>query len=115
MIEDTLKRILEKKTGEKVLMEEPGVQIPGRFVLLEKTSGGIENYIRNAVIRVRAFEESMYKAAELGEMIRKVLLYYAEDPLISSIRLNQEYNYTDVTAKRYCYQLLFDVTYYERE
>lgn len=113
MIETILKEVLETKTGEKVLLEEPGI-INDRIILLERTSGGVEEHIRSAVIRIRCFEKSMYKACELCEMIRDIMLNYVDHPDISAIDLNQEYNYTDTTAKRYCYQLLFDVVYFER-
>ena len=93
-------------------MEEPE-KPPKRYLLIEKVGSAEENYISSVVIAVQSYAESLYQAAELNRTVKKAMWAATDLDEISGCRLNSDYNYTDKETKRYRYQAVFDVTYYE--
>lgn len=112
LIEELYKKYLTQETRVETLTEEPGV-ISGEFILVEMTSGEETNLIQSAVLRVRCFAESKYKAAELEKRVKEAMIKSVILDDISACRVNTRSSYTDTVAKRYCYQGIYDVTYYE--
>ncbi len=87
---------------------------PKEFITEERTGVGQRGYqMRTATVAVRAYGESLYKAALLNEKILNAMreIQYQEDS-ICTCELNSSYNYTDPTTKRYRYQSVFDLVYF---
>ena len=82
------------------------------FVIVEKTGGGEEDHIRRAVVAIRSYGDSLYRAAELNERVIGAMAAILVLPEISACRLNSDYNFTDTTKKQYRYQAVFDLVYY---
>lgn len=91
-------------------------ELPAAFyspcVVLEKTSSGLENYIKTATIAVQSYGNSLYEAASLNEDVKAAMLNIITLNSIASCKLNSDYNFTDTTTKRYRYQAVFNITYY---
>lgn len=85
---------------------------PARYVIVERTGGGMENHIRSAMIAVQAYGATQVEAAELHEEIIDLMLSIIGLPEICACDLNAEYNFTDETTKEYRYQSVYDVVYY---
>ena len=89
--------------------EEP----PEEYVLIERTGGSLENWIRTATIAVQTYADSMYRAAALAEEALAAMLSLTTLGAISSVKLNAgPYNFTDIAEKKYRYQAIFDLVYY---
>lgn len=84
----------------------------GEYILIEKTGSGEENHIKKAVIAIQSFADSLYRAAEINEEVKKTMKEIVELEDISKCDLNTDYNYTDVARKKYRYQAVFDITHY---
>lgn len=111
MIEEVVLRHLESELEEPVFMEVPE-DAPDEFVLVQKTAGGSENYIKSAMIAVQSYAGSLLKAAQLNEKIKKAMDQLTDQKEVSKSKLNSDYNFTDTTTKRYRYQAVYDVTHY---
>lgn len=116
VLQDYLKECLTTTVGTStvtvpVYMEVPE-KMPDKFVVLEKTSGGMENHIYESTFAIRSYAMSMYDAACLNEEIKGYMLYGRTPAEVSGVRLNSDYNYTDTSTKRYRYQAVYDIYHY---
>ena len=112
MIEIIIKNYLEEKLSLPVVLEVPA-DPPSSFVLLEKTGSSREERIDRAMLAIQSYAPSMYEAARLNERVKAAMDSAAELDAVSASRLNSDYNFTDTTTKRYCYQAVYDLVYYD--
>lgn len=110
MIEITILNYLEKQLGYPVLLEEPEEQLQ-RFIVIEKTGGGTENYLNHATLAVQSYAESKYEAAVLNEQVKNAMNMATELDSVGSLKLNSDYEFTDTTKKQYRYQAVYDLVY----
>ena len=101
-----------KSSGVQSYMEMPENYAPP-LCIVEKLGSGKENQIPSATMAVQSYGASLYAAAALNEQVKARMEALAERPEICRVRLNSDYNYTDTQTKRYRYQAVFDITYYE--
>ena len=115
MIEKTILNYLERNTGIPCYMEIPK-EMPERFIVVEKTGSTRKNWIDSATIAVQSYDISMFKAAGVNQKVKSSMLAMADtEASIVSVSLNSDYNFTDTSTKRYRYQAVFGVTYYEED
>lgn len=112
MIELTILKYLAEHLEVPVFLEHQE-HPPKNFVIFEKLSGGYTNKLHSASFAFQSYGESMYEAARLNEEVKKVVLDMIELDEFSRIKLNSDYNYTDTSTKRYRYQAVFDMNYYD--
>ncbi len=112
MIETTVRDYLKSKLDVPVYLEIP-TDAPARYVTLEKTGSGRENFINSATFAVQSRADSMYEAAELNEEVKATMDSLIELDNISRSALNSDYNFTDVTTGKYRYQAVYDLIYHE--
>ncbi|WP_348920126.1 hypothetical protein [Enterococcus rotai] len=110
MIELIVKRFLSDHLSVPAFLEREG-EMPEKFVLFEKTSGGQKNQLSSATIVFQSYAESLYDAAMLNEELKAVVGDMITIDEISKIKLNSDYNFTDTTTKEYRYQAVFDINY----
>ena len=111
MIENIIQDYLLSRLNVQVYTELPSD--PGdSFVSIERTGGTERNHIRTAMVAVQSYGSSMYNAAVLHDEVMAALEDMAELPSVGSCRLNSEYNFTDTQTKRYRYQAVYDIVYY---
>lgn len=111
MIEKIVLDYLNLKLDIEAYMEELE-EMPSRYVLIEKTGSNEENYVKTATITIQSFADTLHNAAMLNEDVKEKMKNIVEQNNISRCKLNTDYNYTDVTRKKYRYQAVFDITYY---
>jgi hypothetical protein len=111
MIETTILSYLMSALGDvPVFAERPvGDEIPDKYVVIEKTGSSTENHIETATLAIKSYGGTMYKAAVLNEKLKQYMDAAVALPNVSSVKLNSDYNYTDVEEHRYRYQAVFDV------
>lgn len=85
----------------------------GEFLVVEKTGSRRTNYIDEATIAVQSYADSLADAAELNQWVKTAMLNLWTQDDVSAVRLNSDYNFTDTTTRRYRYQGVYVVTYYE--
>lgn len=114
MIETVIRDHLKKVLDVQCLMEMPEKQ-PKQFVLIEKSGSALENHITSAIITIQSYADTMLHAAQLNEHVKRAMLAAAQLDAICKVELNSDYNYTDTQMKKYRYQAVFDLIYYEEE
>lgn len=111
MIEVKVKNYLEEKLEIPVRMEDDD-DIDGKYILIEKTGGGQENYVKKATLAIQSFASSLFEAAMINEKVKETMGNIIELDNISRCQLNSDYNYTDTKQKRYRYQAVYDIIYF---
>lgn len=112
MIETTVLDYLRDRLGVPVTMEVPE-GASGTFVVLEKTGSSRQNYIRRATLAVQSYAPTLLLAAQLDDRVIEAMLALPKLDRVAACRLERDYNFTDTEAKKYRYQAVFAVTYYE--
>lgn len=112
MIERYILDYLNERLSVPAYMEEPEKPLK-EYVLIDKIGSSESDMIQSAVIAVQSYGESLYRAALLNAEVKELMRDSVVLDAISRCRLNSDYNYTDTETKRYRYQAVFDITYYE--
>lgn len=112
MIETTVLDYLRDQLGVPVTMEVPE-GASGTFVVLEKTGSSRQNYIRRATLAVQSYAPTLLLAAQLDDRVIEAMLALPKLDRVAACRLERDYNFTDTETKKYRYQAVFAVTYYE--
>lgn len=110
MIETIVLDYLSSVLPEPCSLEVPE-RPPARFVVLEKTGSGRENYINTASFAVQSYAPSLFEAAELNERVKAAMDDLIQLPDIFSSKLDSDYNFTDTATKKYRYQAVYNITY----
>lgn len=110
ILEKVICDYLTSKLDCKVLPEKPKRPF-GRMVFVERT-GGSGQFVKESTVAVQSYEESMFKAAELNELVKAAMFNLIELDSIVKVTLNSNYNYTDTATKEYRYQAVFDIIHY---
>lgn len=109
MIEKVLRDYLSSKLSVPVVMENT---TETEYVLIEKTGSGESNYIHSATFAIQSYSDSLYGASQLNEAVKSAMQNIIELDVVSDCSLNSDYNYTDLSEKRYRYQAVFNLTHY---
>lgn len=112
MIESTVINYLESKLSVPVVGEVPEKNT-GKFVVVEKVGSSRTNYLGTATIAVQSYADTLVESAALNALAKSYMLDITDVESITAVRLNSDYNFTDTATKRYRYQALFVITYYE--
>lgn len=86
--------------------------MPGEYVIIEKTGSSETNHIYSATMAIQSYADSLYQAAQLNELVKEAMDNIITLDSIVSSDLNSDYNYTDTTRKKYRYQAVYDLTHY---
>ena len=114
MIEEIVKNYLLSVLSVPVYIDVPA-RPPAKYVSLERTGGGETEHIRSAMVAIQSYGATRYDAAELHESVMSFMKRLNEQDNVSACDLNAEYDYTDTATKRYRYQSVFDIIYFEVE
>lgn len=110
MIEETVLKYLKSK-GFRAFPEEPE-DTKKEYVLIEKTGSGVENHVKRATLVIQSFSASLHSTAMLNEKVKKAMEQMIELDDVCKCELNNDYNYPDITRKRYRYQAVYDIVHY---
>lgn len=112
MIELTVKEHLESRLDAPVFLEFPE-DPPEYFLVLKKDGNPRENLLDSAMLIVDSYAPSNLAAAMVNESVKKALDDLALLPNISASRRGGDYPAFDTKNKRYRYQAVQNITYYE--
>lgn len=114
MIEEVILGFLSKSLGVPVFMEEPSSP-PQKYIIIDKLGSSEKNRLFSATFAVQSYGGSLYDAARLNHTVKAAMRDAVTLDDVISCKLNSDYNYTDKETKRYRYQAVFDIRYYEKE
>ena len=86
--------------------------MPGEYVIIEKTGSSETNHIYSATMAIQSYADSLYQAAQLNELVKEAMDNIITLDSIASSDLNSDYNFTDTTRKKYRYQAIYNLTHY---
>lgn len=111
MIEKTLLKFLKKELGAEIGLSKESIKGKS-YILLERTSGSEKNKIKHCTFAFQSYAPSLFKACELNEKLKTAMEKALNLDEIASVKLDNDYNFTDTETKEYRYQAVFDITYY---
>lgn len=111
MIELIVKNYLSTKLDIPIVFEHQQ-NLPKKFILIQKTSGSRENFLNSSTVAIQSYAESMFEAAKLNEKIKNLMYDLITISEVSKVKLNSDYNFTDIETKRCRYQAIFDIYHY---
>lgn len=111
MIEIVIKDFLDGHLSVPSFLERQK-NMPDKYVLFEKTSSGSNNYLPSVTFAFQSYGPSLYEAAALNEELKEVIESMIELDVISKIKLNSDYNFTDTETKAHRYQAVYDINHY---
>lgn len=114
MIEEVILGYLSKSLDVPVFMEEPA-KPPQKYIIIDKLGSSEKNRLSSATLAVQSYGGSLYEAARLNHTVKTAMRDTVTLDDVISCKLNSDYNYTDKETKRYRYQAVFDIRYYEKE
>ena len=112
MIEFVVKDHLEANLETPVYFEYPQ-NPPASFLVLNVENNPRENLLDSALIVVSSYGPSQIAAAELNHAVKPVLDGLVEIPCISASKRGGDYPAFDTSNKKYRYQAVQTITYYE--
>ena len=110
IILDHLNRNLSNNV--KAVMELPEGEDPIPCVVIVKTGSGKINMLSNATLAIQSYGNSLYNAAMLNEEVKTIMEEAVCLDEISKVKLNTDYEYNDVTRKRYRSQAVYEIYHY---
>lgn len=82
-----------------------------RYYLVEKTGSTNRDHIHTAQVAIQSYGNSKADAAAMNETLVAAMRGLMTLPAVSACRLNSDYDYSDLSKRRYRYQAVFDITY----
>jgi hypothetical protein len=111
LIEQTVIEYLTDNSSVPVYAEVPE-DPPAQYLVVEKTGSGQTNHISTATLAVQSYADSLFDAATLSHETCNLLWEMASLTSISRVDVT-DYNFTDTQSKKYRYQAVLDVVYYD--
>lgn len=98
--------------GNNVFMEVPETP-PARYILIEKTGSGRDNWINNASFAVQSISRnSLLEAAQTNKSVRDVMDALSDNSNeIYACKPDSDYNFTNPSTKEYRYQAVYNIYY----
>lgn len=82
------------------------------YVLLDQTGSANANHIMTTTIAVQSYGETLDNAITLAESVKAAMMEFVNDPDVSAVRLESDYNFTNTETKQYRWQSVFEITHY---
>lgn len=83
------------------------------YLVIEKTGSSQTNHLPTATVAIQSYAPTLYGAAALNQELIGVMEDAVSLDVITAVRLNSDYNFTDTASKTYRYQAVFVLTYYK--
>lgn len=112
MIEIIVKEHLEGRLDAPVYFEFPK-NPPECFLVLRREGNPRENLLDSAMLIVDSYGPSLLEAARLNASTKRALDALVDLPSVSASKRGGDYPLVDTKNKRYRYQAVQNITYYE--
>jgi hypothetical protein len=115
MIEVAIRDYLAQEISPiPVYMEQPKT-LPQEYVLLRLADAGLINKVDAATFFVTVRSDTLYKTAQLRDLVKDALLNAISEDYITSSTLGGESAQIDSANHAYQYELTFNFYYYREE
>ncbi len=117
MIEKVIRAKLLEALGVGVYFTEPP-KPPREYIIIDKigSSEGAARVINSVTLAVQSIHaDSIGGAMELNERVKKAVSALEADDRFTRVRCNSDGDFTDPETRRFRWQALFEITYYEEE
>lgn len=101
---------LASKLDVPVAMENRGQD--DFYVIVERVGGSEQERIPHASFAIQSYAPTLFDACVLNEKVKSAMKELIEDSRVSKLSLDSDYNYTDETVKRYRYQAVYDLIFF---
>ena len=102
-------------TGCTVAAEVPE-DYTDALIVVSRVGEQVDNHLRRTRLAVQCYGATMLDAAARCEdAVGALMTLPANDAGVTALRVETTYNWTDETTKRYRYQAVVHVSYYEEE
>ena len=113
-IEQLVRTTLEGITHYPAYLEEPPAPRPERYYRTARLGRSGENHISRARLAVQSYAPSLAGAMALNREAYNVMNdLLLGDPAVSRVSLVSDYDFTDTATKRYRWQAIYEITYYD--
>lgn len=109
MIEITVMHYLEAQLPDVPWYMEKPEKPPERYGLVRKTGSGMVNHIHETTVAVQSIAPSLYEAMLLNDRAVAALRAMSPADGVFTVRINSDYEYTDMTTKEHRYQAVAEV------
>lgn len=111
-IEEILYNYLKDKFHPIPIYTEMPNKLPKRFYIFYKTGTNNENRITNGTFTFQSYGESLIETIHMNEKLKNVMenMKY-ELKEVGNVKLNSDYNFTDMQRKRQRYQAIYQIYY----
>lgn len=82
------------------------------YVLIDQTGSTNKNHITTTTVTVQSYGASLYEAYTLNRTVQDVVFSFVEEPEVSSVKLETDYNFTNTATKQYRWQAVYQITHY---
>jgi hypothetical protein len=110
MIETIILQHMAEATTPWYLMRPKNV--PNKYGLIEKTGSSRENHLYRSTFAFQSYAPTLEAAAEISAEARELMDTLPEEPGVSGVRFDTEYNFTDPETRQPRYQAVFVVYHY---
>lgn len=116
VIDEFVLKYLENSTNIKAFLEEPEKgERPEKYYLIARLGTSESNFLTRAQFAVQSYAERMLEAAALSRLAVRAMKELPNENAVTAVRLVSEYNFTDTSTRRYRYQAVFEVYYYDHK
>lgn len=110
-IEQTVIEYLDGVMTVDVHAEKPD-GLPGKFILVERLRGSYSDKINTVAIAVQSYADSLLDAAEIDAAVFEAMKSIVMLDRVGGCRLENRYNFTDISEKKYRYQSVYEIRYF---
>lgn len=97
--------------GLQASMSVPSPRPAGEFVTVERTGGAEERFRSTGILAVQCWSTGRYRAAELAERVRRILMDMPRLSQVSACNVTSVYNYPEPDPPMQArYQLTVELT-----
>jgi len=110
MIITKLISYLTESLGVYVGLEAP--EQVSDYVRIDQTGSSRINHLITTNIAIQSYGSSLYDALVLNERVKSAMAEFIEDPQVTRVQLDTDYNFTNTATKQYRWQAVFSITHY---
>lgn len=82
------------------------------YVLLDQTGTSNQNHIITTTIAIQSYGSTLYNAMVLNEQIKTAMEDFWEEPQVTRVELDTDYNFTNTATKQYRWQAVYLISHY---
>jgi hypothetical protein len=82
------------------------------YVLVDQTGSARSNHIITTTFALQSYGASLYEAMLLNEHVADAMSGFVNDPQITRVELETDYNFTNTATKQYRWQAVYQITHY---